>query len=196
MTTILAIILNQMGLYHESNFNPKYGFLWIVLFVNVSIAFAVMVLATFYTTLKKKLEPFRPIGKFLCIKFVIFFAFWQSILIACLFHFGVIETADGYTGIHTHHITHLHTHSLLTPPSSPLVTHPARGLQDTLICGEMLLVSVAHLWTFSYRPFTVAGQRASLLQVAEALVTGEKEEEEGVLSGGERGAGGKAKVRQ
>ena len=118
VTTVIAIMLDRMGLYHESNFNPKYGFLWIVLLVNFSIAFAFMILATFYSTLKKKLAPFHPIGKFLCIKFVIFFAFWQSILIACLFHFGIIQTSDGYTGTrqlhrpsNTYSRTRLYIHS-------------------------------------------------------------------------------------
>jgi hypothetical protein len=50
---------------------------YLTILVNLSIAYAFVVLATFYKTLKHKLAPFHPVGKFLCIKFVIFFAFWQ-----------------------------------------------------------------------------------------------------------------------
>ena len=81
------------------------------------------------------------------------------------------------------------THLLTAQHTRTLSRTTARGLQDTLICGEMLLVSVAHLWTFSYRPFTVASQRANLMQVAEALVVWDDDD----LSGGEKG-GGSAKV--
>lgn len=34
----------------------------------------------------------------------------------------------------------------------------SRSLQDTLICFEMFLVSFAHLYTFSYKPFTEGGK--------------------------------------
>ena len=164
LTTLLAIVLDQLGLYHESNFSPKYGFLYLMLSVNVSIAFAFMVLATFYTTLKKKLEPFHPVGKFLCIKFVIFFAFWQSVLIAVLVRVGCIRDVEGYSA-----------------------RNLARGLQDTLICAEMFVVSVAHLWTFAYQPFTTAGQQARLMQAVEALMS-----DDGTTEGakaGRKGAG-------
>ena len=80
LATFVAIILNSFGLYHEANFSPLYGFLYVTLAVNVSIFYAFMILASFYTCFKKKLKPFHPIGKFLCIKFVIFFAFWQVCL--------------------------------------------------------------------------------------------------------------------
>ena len=66
-----------MDLYHEADFTPEYGFLYLMISINISIAYAFMVLMTFYSTLKYRLAPFEPVGKFLCIKFVIFFAFWQ-----------------------------------------------------------------------------------------------------------------------
>jgi hypothetical protein len=55
-----------------------------------------MVLMTFYTTLKTKLYPFEPIGKFLCIKFVIFFAFWQSVVITGMVKLGWITNLGEY----------------------------------------------------------------------------------------------------
>ncbi len=76
-TAILAIILDLAGVYHDSDMSPRYGYVYILFMINMSVAYAFIVLATFYTTLKAKLYPFEPIGKFLCIKFVIFFAFWQ-----------------------------------------------------------------------------------------------------------------------
>lgn len=65
------------GLYHEADFSIKYGYLYITIIVNVSVLYAFLVLASFYSALKYKLKPFQPVGKFLCIKFIIFIAFWQ-----------------------------------------------------------------------------------------------------------------------
>lgn len=52
----------------------------------------------------------------------------------------------------------------------------SRGLQDTLICGEMFAVSVAHLFTFSYKPFTeenrIAKLTATLIDSNESTLEG------------------------
>jgi hypothetical protein len=149
LTTLIAIILNLMGLYHEATFGIRSSWMYLVIIMNISIAFAFAALATFYTTLKKKLSPYEPIGKFLCIKFVIFVAFWQSVVIAILVRIGVIHAIDGYS-----------THSL------------SRGLQDVLVCVEMCLVSIAHLYTFSYYPFTEEGFKAGLKDKARPLDVG------------------------
>lgn len=42
------------------------------------------VLALFYIALAKPLKPYQAVPKFLCIKAVIFFSFWQGIVIAGL----------------------------------------------------------------------------------------------------------------
>lgn len=91
LTTLIAILLDRLGLYHEASIGPNSGWMFLAILVNISIAFAFAALATFYTTLKKKLAPYEPVGKFLCIKFVIFFAFWQSVIIAILVRVGSIH---------------------------------------------------------------------------------------------------------
>lgn len=134
-TAILAIILDLAGVYHDSDMSPRYGYLYILFMINMSVAYAFIVLATFYTTLKAKLYPFEPIGKFLCIKFVIFFAFWQSVLITGMVKLGWIKSLGEY---------------------GPDVV--AIGLQNFLICLEMMIVSIAHLYTFSYTPFLISNE--------------------------------------
>ncbi len=70
-------LTDLLGVYHEYDLSGRYGYLYVLVILNISVAYAFVVLATFYSTLKSKLKPFEPVGKFLCIKFVIFFAFWQ-----------------------------------------------------------------------------------------------------------------------
>ena len=52
---------------------------------------AMFCLILFYTVYRKELEPLNPIRQYLCIKFVIFATFWQSILIAILVKFQIIS---------------------------------------------------------------------------------------------------------
>jgi len=76
-TAILAIFLDLLGVYHDGDFGWYSGFFYLLFLVNCSVAYAFLVLANFYTVLKHKLAPYEPVGKFLCIKFVIFMTFWQ-----------------------------------------------------------------------------------------------------------------------
>ncbi len=56
------------------------GFLYLTVVDNISISVAFYVLLVFYNTLHVDLAPFRPVWKFLCVKMVIFFSFWQSMV--------------------------------------------------------------------------------------------------------------------
>jgi hypothetical protein len=69
--------------------------------------------------------------KFLCVKGILFFSFWQSIGISILVAAGAIRQLGPYT-------------------DSERI---AVGLTDTLICFEMPLFAIAHLYAFSFKDF-------------------------------------------
>ena len=92
LTALLAIILDRCHLYDEFDLGWYNGYIYILIATNVSVMYAFFSLAAFYNELKTKLAPFKPIGKFLCIKFVIFFAFWQSVLIYGMVQLGWIRS--------------------------------------------------------------------------------------------------------
>ena len=112
------------------DFNGSYGYIYLLILMNISVAYAFVILAIFYSIFKSKLKPFEPVGKFLCIKFIIFLTFWQGVIISGMAKFGLLKSNDE------------------TPPQIF-----ATQLQDFLICIEMLFVAIAHLYTFSYKPF-------------------------------------------
>lgn len=192
LTTLTAILLDRLGLYHEGAFDLHSSWLYLTIMVNISIGFAFAALATFYSTLKKKLAPYGPVGKFLCIKFVIFFAFWQSVVIAILVRTKVIhdigeDSAFLHVMLKRATALQLSKHLLFTEFSlifnneinstdGYTARTLSRGLQDTLICGEMFAVSVAHLFTFSYKPFTEENRRAkrtaALMDSSESALEG------------------------
>lgn len=46
---------------------------------------------------KQELAPIRPLAKFVCIKAVIFFSYWQSVLISILVAVGIIRSKDSWS---------------------------------------------------------------------------------------------------
>lgn len=69
--------------------------------------------------------------KFLCVKGILFFSFWQSIGISILVAAGAIRHLGPYTDSERISV----------------------GLTDTLICFEMPLFAIAHLYAFSFKDF-------------------------------------------
>lgn len=69
--------------------------------------------------------------KFLCVKGILFFSFWQSVAISILVAARVITKFGPYTD-----------------PEKVSV-----GLNDTLICLEMPFFAIAHMYAFSYRDY-------------------------------------------
>jgi hypothetical protein len=55
-------------------------------------------LVLFYHVTKNELKPFNPMSKFLCIKLVIMFAFWQGIVMAFLGWLGVLNEENVHLG--------------------------------------------------------------------------------------------------
>lgn len=127
---VIAVILDLMDLLHKSDFSLEYGFIYLTGLANVSTAYAFLTLAIFFYAMKDKLKPYDPVPKFLCIKLIIFFVFWQGVFIAVSVRLGLISDIGPYSA-----------------------ETLANSLQDFLICLEMLLFAVLHTFAFSHRPF-------------------------------------------
>lgn len=134
-TTFLALILEIFGVYGEGLWDLGHGYVYLLIINNLSQMVAMYFLVMFYQNYKRELYPMRPLGKFLCIKAVIFFSFFQGVLLTLLIGFGVITRAF--------------------IPSTPdtTTTEMSRNLQDFLICFEMLIAAIAHIFVFSHKPF-------------------------------------------
>ena len=123
-----------------SSFRPiSYDFvhfhLYVVILVNCSQIWAMYCLVLFYHACMEELAPYRPFGKFVCVKAVVFFSFWQEMAIGMAVHFGII-------------------HGTTNPFSSYTPHDVAKGSQDFLICIEMFIAAIAHHFAFHYRDFT------------------------------------------
>jgi hypothetical protein len=129
-TAISTFILQLTNRYDDGEFNPEVGYPWIALINNCSQIWAMYCLVMFYHALRADLAPIKPIAKFLSIKLVVFFTFWQSVLIAF------------FVKVKYLHATETYTHEQV-----------AAGLQDFIICIEMFIASVAHIYIFSWEEF-------------------------------------------
>jgi hypothetical protein len=132
--TVVAITLSQYGLYETGNFSIQNGYIYITVLTHCSISLSMYWMVMFYKAASDALAPFRPIPKFLCIKGVLFFSYWQSVVIAILVKLGWI------TDIPVIHYT---------------VDHVVSTLQNSLICLEMVGFAIAHSYSFGAESFLV-----------------------------------------
>lgn len=138
ITTFIAFISQIFGFYGEQNYNPLSGNTYPVLFIinNTSQFTALYCLVIFYRGYIQELNPMQPLAKFLSIKLVIFFSFFQSVVIMGLMEIDVVE--DIMRG--------------LFPDIDDKILI-GKKLQEFLICIDMLIASIAHLFAFTYKPF-------------------------------------------
>lgn len=133
LSTIAAIVLSEyLDLYEPGNFALTNGYIFITSIVNISISLSMYWLVMFYQATKESLSPFSPVPKFLCIKGVLFFSYWQSVVITVLVKMGVIQEL---------------------PDIHYSVEHVASTVQNCLICFEMVAFAFWHSYAFPADPF-------------------------------------------
>jgi len=133
VTAIIAACLEATGNYHEGNFLPWYGYVYVTFLALGSVLLSMYFLVWFYITTEEDLRMYSPVAKFICLKAILFFSFWQSVAIAVLAYFHLIPDSVGHWK----------------------QEHIARGLQDFIICIEMFILSVAHGYVFSHKRYEI-----------------------------------------
>jgi len=147
VSAIFVMVLEMYGLYKEGDFTPRGGYLYICILTNLSQCWALYCLVFFYYALKNELGPIRPVGKFLSVKALVFFTWWQSLGISILFQMGMIPR---YTSFNN--------------DREWTEEAVAKGLQDWLICIEMFCAALVHTFVFPHtdylEPLGIVEQRA------------------------------------
>ncbi|PWA30751.1 hypothetical protein CCH79_00009205 [Gambusia affinis] len=141
VTTVIALICQLCDVYDEGNFSFKNAWTYLVIFNNMSQLFAMYCLVLFYRALRDELSPIKPVGKFFCVKMVVFVSFWQAVLIALLVKVGIISEKRTWDW--------------------QSVEAVATGLQDFIICVEMFLAAIAHHFSFTYKPYIQQAEEVS-----------------------------------
>ncbi|GLT85988.1 hypothetical protein SLE2022_041520 [Rubroshorea leprosula] len=133
LTALLALILEAFGVYCEGEFEWNCGYPYMAVVLNFSQSWALYCLVQFYTVTKDELAHIRPLAKFLTFKSIVFLTWWQGVAIAIFYALGLFRSpiAEG-----------------LQFKSS---------VQDFIICIEMGIASVVHLYVFPVKPYELMG---------------------------------------
>jgi hypothetical protein len=131
LLALLAMVLTPLGMYREGSIDdPANAYLYFTLIATTSVAAAVFALLHFYVATASLLAGVNPLGMLLAVKVILFASFWQSVVVAVCVHLHIIVRTRGHSAAQV-----------------------ATGIQDFLICVEMLFVALAFRVVFSYRPF-------------------------------------------
>ena len=151
----VAVVLNLAGVYGNGQWKFNRGYPYITIIVNISQTLALYSLVTFYNNMKEELRPFKPLPKFIVIKLIVFFIFWQSVLMSGLAAVGILRNTHCDPTINTH---------CNGSTTGFTVEQEKILLSNLLICVEMFIFAIAHHWIFSWRPYA----DGSLKQLMEA----------------------------
>ena len=133
--TCVAALTEPFDLYCENSLDPAFAHIWTIGFEAVAVTIAMYCIIQFYLQLKDDIASHKPLLKVAAIKLVIFLSFWQTLLISLLTSVGVLKAGKrlGSQDINN-------------------------GLPSLLLCIEMAIFAVFHLWAFSWRPYTVSSK--------------------------------------
>ncbi|XP_038890300.1 transmembrane protein 184B-like [Benincasa hispida] len=139
----VTLILYAKGNYEDGNFSPKQSYLYLTIIYTISYTMALYALALFYVACKDLLQPFNPVPKFIIIKSVVFLTYWQGVLVFLAAKTQFIKSAE-----------------------------EAAQFQDFIICIEMLIAALGHLYAFPYKEYAganIGGSRGLTGSLAHAV---------------------------
>ncbi|KAM7474417.1 hypothetical protein LguiB_021660 [Lonicera macranthoides] len=124
----VTFILYAKGKYEDGNFSANQSYLYLTIIYTISYTMALYSLALFYMACRDLLQPFNPVPKFILIKSVVFLTYWQGVLVFLAAKSGSIDDD----------------------------TEQAAEFQHFIICVEMLIAAVGHLYAFPYKEYAGA----------------------------------------
>jgi hypothetical protein len=136
IATVFTFWFQSMGVYGEGQFRWNVAYPYLAFLLNMSVMYALYCLVKFFHAVNDDLRhpiDWHPLGKFLCVKGVVFFTWWQGVIIFYLQSHGIIQDIGAWTG-----------------------EQVANGLIDYCVCIEMVGFAIAHAYTFTYTEYLPA----------------------------------------
>ncbi|XP_059652180.1 uncharacterized protein LOC132299515 [Cornus florida] len=140
----VTFVLYAKGKYQDGNFSPNQSYLYLTIIYTISYTMALYALVLFYVACRDLLKPYNPVPKFIIIKSVVFLTYWQGVLVFLAAKTGFIKNAE-----------------------------EAAEFQNFIICVEMLIAAVGHLFAFPYKEYAganIGGSRGLTASLAHALM--------------------------
>ncbi|KAK4587854.1 hypothetical protein RGQ29_019026 [Quercus rubra] len=124
--SVLMMALQMLGMY------PSWLSWTFTIILNISVSLALYSLVLFYHVFAKELQPHKPLAKFMCIKGIVFFCFWQGVVLEVLAALGVIQSHHFWLD----------------------VEHIEEAIQNVLVCLEMVVFSVLQQYAYHVSPYS------------------------------------------
>ncbi|XP_030543639.1 transmembrane protein 184C-like [Rhodamnia argentea] len=124
--SILMITLQVLGMY------PSWLSWTFTIILNISVSLALYSLVVFYHVFDKELAPHKPLAKFMCIKGIVFFCFWQGVVLEILAAVGILKSHHFWLD----------------------VEHIEEAIQNVLVCMEMVVFSVLQQYAYHVAPYS------------------------------------------
>ena len=113
--------------------------LYLLMIENISVTLAFYGLLSFYHGTEKELAWCEPWPKFVCVKSIVFMTFWQGICISAMSSLGMVNE------------------------------RAAGQIQNLLICIEMLVASLAHVYVFPYKEWEEGYKKDKQIMLRDTL---------------------------
>jgi len=135
LVTLISVVLLPLNLYADGEWRADRGWLWITIVNNIAVTVSLYFLVLYYQVAKSDIKPYNPLIKFGVIKGIVFFCYWQSVVIMAIVAIGWVPAFRDWN-------------------------HARIGttIQNLLICFEMAVFGFLHLWAFPYEIYQVGTQ--------------------------------------
>ena len=127
---LVMFVSGAAGIYGPNSFSLARLHFYVFFFSNISQMWALYCLVMFYVVLREELAPYNPVLKFVIVKAVVFFCFWQGMLLGVLAYMGYIRGTAEFD-------------------SAQIV----EAIQELLVCVEMVIVSFLFATAFPVQEF-------------------------------------------
>jgi hypothetical protein len=134
----MATLLELVGMYHEAKISLTSGWFYLCLLRNISQFVALYSLVMFYHGSKKLLADLRPLPKFLSIKLVIFFTFWQKLVLIGLKKYDLLP-------IHALYETQYESGALNTTAHGPGISTWGDDISTPELFSELASAGIQNL---------------------------------------------------
>jgi hypothetical protein len=148
IATLLTFLCESANVYGEGKFEWLVAYPYLCFLQNLSVMYALYCLVMLYHAVEAELRHpinWRPLGKFICVKGIVFFCWWQGVIIFYLKAHGIIDHLGSWTS-----------------------EEVANGLIDYCVVIEMVIFAIAHSYTFTYKDYL---PRTTTTRVVETSVT-------------------------
>lgn len=126
VVSFIAMVCHPIGIYQEGSFKLNNVYTYTCIVVNISLTMALYYLVLFEIECEKELHYAKTFLKFLCVKSIIFFSYWQSVIVSLASSAGAVCLGK----------------------TEEIKESNSAIIQDLLMCYELLPVAFLHRAAF------------------------------------------------